>query len=1102
MENKIKMPEEECRIDNEDIIDNEHHMLIDHLRSVLPVTRRASIAVGYFFLSGFAEIMDNLTIIEKSDNPDDKIRLLISPTTNKVTAEVLLASNEDLDTVKRKIENEEIVESQELNKIREQVKKTLEYMPQTEKDQLAAKKIIWLIQKNKLEVKVYTKEQLHAKAYIFELDNAQLPKMAIIGSSNLSISGIKEHTELNIKTKSAGDVNGLLQWFDCHWNDKSCKEFTKDIADIIDNSWIRTENSPDDVYDKASWHEHSRITGSSEILEFEDVDLFHFQKNAINDAIKKLEEYNGVIIADVVGTGKSYIGCAILKHLREHEHVKPLVICPPHLCDMWMDLLIKFNVYGEVESRFKIGMDEKILENYTHCDVILIDESHNFRHQNTNAYKALSIFMEEKTDDAKIIMLTATPISNTIHDLKNQLKLFPVEGLEKIPALGSRNLDDYFKGLESSTKEVSREGVIKIQELLKYILIRRTRTQIINKYAKKDGDRYFMDLNGVPKYFPKRKLQHPEEYDADKVYNNSFELIENAIETLHLARYIPGKYIKKKYLVKDKYADLASVSKPMSGIVRTSLLKRMESSIQAFDTSIKNYQRGYRLFKRQLGKGIVPIGKEFKDAIYKKIDDDYDDDYEDISKIKSDYDINAFNIDLWKKEIDEDLNKFAEITRYLSGESYIKRDDKLHKLYDLIKDRNEKILIFSESAETVNYIHAYLNKIFETKTQKKQVERINSKLDQRTKTMLMKRFDPDNNNARDIVSERDEIDILVSTDVLSEGVNLQAGKTIINYDFHWNPVRLIQRVGRLDRIGSKHSEINIFNFLPTTKIDKTLSLQSRVAEKIKTIRKIIGTDQQILTATEVIDGENVSKLYDPDNNNDMIDAEIEDVLLDMEETESEKYANEINKDDEKKEYVEKLPFGIRGITGSDKLIIACEAEKSILNQNDKDEQSRLFRKHYEITRDGNVSEITPSYFLKLIANNRKNTGICTEAQYNNLVGIAWKKFSRDIKNESAKNMKRKHQLFFENKLTHIATHNKELSERSKRLQPFVISKMRHTHQPYRSLAGLHRKIDHRITIDEEFIIKELEKIHAKYNHIRYRTLVRKPRILYSMMVRT
>ena len=729
-----------------------------------------------------------------------------------------------------------------------------------------------------------------------------------------------------------------------------------------------------------------------------------------------------LIIADVVGTGKTFIGSAILKFdLKDsNRFVKPLDNMSASSRGLWKDYMREFEVYGEVVSRYKIGMSDNILARYTNCDVVLIDESHNFRNYTTNSYKALLAFMEEKTEEARIIMLSATPISNSITDLKNQLNLFPRDMLLQIPPLNNTTLDEYFKGLEDKNSGISRESATKIQELLKYILIRRTRTQIKERYAEHDERGYYLLKDNKKEYFPERKLQNPKEYDADKVYNNSFKIICQAIGDLKLARYAPGNYIKDEYLNimhpdHKKYIELQKTTNTLVGIVRTSLLKRMESSIQAFASSVKNYQEGYKEFSRQLDNGIVPIGKEFHDEIYKKIVYDYED-YDDIyaqkmNKIESHYDIDAFKITDWQHDITLDINRFASIKGNLVEQSeYVKVDDKLHTLINLVKEVGpEKILIFSESAVTAKYIYEYMCK----QMPDRKIAQIDSKQSNKAKNDFVKRFDPKNNNA-DIL-KNNELDILISTDVLAEGVNLQAGKIVINYDFHWNPVRLIQRVGRVDRIGTEHQSIDIINFLPTTKIEKSLSLKKKVATKITTIKSVLGHDQQILEESEQFDTDAVSNIYA--SNDDIFDSDVG--ILNIGESKSELYADKIKKDNAKLQRVQKLQFGIRSISGNGKLLIACEAQELLMNENGSNISEHIFRKHYEITSDG-IKQIWSSKFLKILGENNKNIIKKPNPHYDDFVNKAWKMFERDMKNTMAKKQPLKHQLYFDKKLRQLS----------------------------------------------------------------------------------
>ncbi len=1066
---------------NESVIDNENVVLLDQLKIHLPNTERASIAVGYFFISGFAAIMDSFTKIEESDNPDHVIRLLISPKTNRPTAEALLANNESLDDVRRKVATDHVDGRTAASR---QVRDSLGHMPQTAHDRHAVLKLADLIRRGKLQVRAYTRAQLHAKAYIFEMDHPSMPRFSIVGSSNLSISGIREHTELNLRTNVDNDTEKLLEWFDRHWEE--AKEFTEEMTDAIRDSWVN-DRRPVDVYRKAVMHEYGNLPDDV-IVGVEARQLFEFQRMAVLKSVKMLEEYGGVIVADVVGTGKSYIGSMILKYLKEAKRAKPLIICPPHLIDMWREYMRLFDVHAEVVSRYKIGMGDNILSSYTNCDVILVDESHNFRNK-TRAYEALHTFMEQQSDDAAIIMLTATPISNGVTDLKNQLNLFPAERIRDIPPLGNTSLDEYFKGSEQD-HSLTEEGEEKIRELLRHILIRRTRMQIRDKYAKRDGKRYYLELeSGERRYFPERNLTTPREYDIDKVYLSSFEAVLGHIANLTMARYSPGDYIREEYRNTThpeyrKYNDLANRMKSLIGMVRSGLLKRMESSIAAFAASAANYKKGSQKFLDFLKKGTVPIGKDYQDAIYKSII--YDDDEYDLETPREpDYSIDAFDVARWRADLVHDIGEFGKILNYLpAAADYHRFDDKFDSLLEVIRSRNEKILLFTESRVTAEYLYGRIRRAMPGI----RIGQIDSHKSSAEKREMAGRFDPANNNAS--FSPEEEIDILVSTDVLSEGVNLQAGRTVINYDFHWNPVRLIQRVGRIDRIGSRHETVDIVNFLPTTQVESHLGLKERVAGKIRTIRRIIGHDQIILEPSEKIDEDAIIDIYA--GVEDVLDTDSEGIL-DMVQTAAELDAEAIQSDESLKHSIIKLPLGIKSSVGDGKMLVACEADELLL-RNGEVVGTKPFRRYYTISGD-NVQRMVASSFLARLG--ETNGGIAKGAdgpQHDGFIRDAWAKFTRDMKNEQARIRTTKLQSYFEKRLSRVAEDG-GLGRRAKLLLPRIGRMMVRNKQPYTALHNLRKRINSD-NLNDAQILGELEVILKE--EYRYTREIGKPRILYSM----
>ena len=1083
------------------VIDNETVALSDVLKANLQYTKRFSVAVGYFFISGFADIMNHLEKIEKSDDPSHIVRIMISPMTNRKTAEVLLAANEELYAV---ADNAAAYEDQQeqYKKASEEVRRTLEYMPQNDAERDAVLKLAEMIRNKKLLVRVYTRTQLHAKAYIFELDGSPLSHIGIVGSSNMSISGIKEHAELNLRTNNPLEAEMLLDWFDNHWYDDGCLPFTKEIANILEGSWAANKTTPEDVYGKAVLHEHE--SKFEDLIDDLDPDtgegdlgsLLPFQKAAVSDAIGRLDRYGGIIIADVVGMGKTYVGTAIMKYLRKTERTKPLVICPPHLIPMWKGFMERNGIYEDPVSRHKAGR-EGFLDKYDHCDVILIDESHNFRNSNTASYKGVLAFLEEKADGFKVILLSATPISNSVTDIKNQMRLFPPSGLANLPVPGSENLDEYFKGVEQDGV-LTVDGKEKVRELIQHILIRRTRSHILSRYAtydKKKQAYYMADSSGEPQYFAKRRLRNPEEYDVDKVYDNNYDAILNAIHGLRMARYAPGKYVLDQFKDVNPYRDLINTAKPLVGIARTLLLKRMESSIAAFSASIMHYQKGYSMFRDILQSKKIPVGPEFGDEIYKSLDDDDNDEFlATVESIESRYDIEAFDVESWMADLNHDIGEFAKIQGLLGMRDFSRKDDKLHKLSKLIEDHDEKILIFTESAVTAKYVYEYMVDKFEDR----RIEQIDSKDGQKRKNECVRRFDPENNDCAS--GQPDEIDILISTDVLSEGVNLQAARVVINYDFHWNPVRLIQRVGRIDRLGTRHSILDIFNFMPTTRIDADLGLRDRVMNKIETIRKIVGHDQQILSPAEIIDEESTLSIYDPSSRKDDESVLSVDIgIIDFEETESEKHASRIMGDDKLEQKYKQMQFGIRGVAGKGRLLVACEADEELPFSGHR-KTTKPFRRHYEVTSDGNIKPIFASSFLREIGKNHKMYAGSPDSEYNKMVAVAWREFNTHIKREIGKKKKLTYQSHFLEELKRIMDAMPERADDIIELQAFLEGNMRPNVQPYRSLMRLRQKIDADPDSDDLTVLDGLQRIKNKYGHTTFERIIKRPKILYSMEV--
>ena len=1078
------------RIQADNVIENNKIKLKDELLKILPKTDNASIAVGYFFISGFSVIINALKDV-------DKIRLLISNTTDKTTSEALIEGFHSIQEVSTDISRKSHINDERKSTIlsdsQKNITKSLEYMSQTSDERSVVEILIEMMKTKQIEVRVYPKEKLHAKAYIFHLKDSQAVEgMGIVGSSNLSIAGISHNSELNLKTANPLDYNALLDWFDTLWNDGL--EFTEDFELILSNSWAGKTYSPYEIFLKAAYNELQEKLDAQH-----DIDpvflttfpkLFPFQRNAVDQGLTLFEQYGGVIIGDVVGLGKTYVGTALMKYLQLQEY-RPLIICPPQLIPMWKKFCTDYEVDAKFLSRGKLSQENfELLQDYYYKDrdLVLIDESHHFRNAGSRQYENLHQFMQAR--EAKAILLTATPYANNPTDIKNQIMLFHTTPNTLIPPANETDLDRYFRKV--------KKGEADLVDLLRNIMVRRTRRYVLNQYGKTDDDgRKYLEVDKERKYFPNRKMVTGR-YDINLVYQRKYDTIVGMLDAEHLtfARYSLGLYVKPKFQQIEIYKELKRSGIKLVALIRHLLLKRMESSIASFKDSINRYINTHKIFLKLLDEGIIPIGDVSVKEMYAIAEDDPDsihdpDTIEEFKrKIKdageTKYKIEAFEIEKLKQDIESDIETF-EMINGLIGTITPKTDDKLIQLQKLLDTdhKGKKVLIFTEFSTTAQYLNDYLK----WKGVKEQVDSATGNVIQ-----CARKFDPDNNPSSDERPKKsEEISLLITTDVLSEGVNLQAGQVIINYDFHWNPVRLIQRAGRVDRIGSQNEYVTVHNFLPDPKIEQDLGLEASVSHKIDEIQRVIGEDYKILTENETINTQDIYAIYNQDNS--ILDREEENPL---EPSKFEQILRNIQiNDPEYWDKFKKIPDGVRSSgkkTTSGQLLLACESGSDI---------SGRIRKYYLINPKKEIREITSRDTLRLLESDDKAV-YATPKDYDALVSVGWKRFLDDIEQIRARaNSNEKlgfaQKWVLENlmKFATMGKHSdqKEMIETLRKAFSIPIIKGRLN----RELLKM-KKSD----LDDSELINSLRQLYLHYelqNHVkRQEEGIQSPRILYSKYV--
>ena len=879
--------------------------LLARLKEMLGSSARADIAVGYFFMSGFDTVADDLAQL-------DKVRILVGRTDRRVLEEVALALQQadalrarlDADSMVRRGQRAEIAQRAVAN-----VSDGVAALPQTADSERAVTRLRDLISVNRVEVRAYLRSPLHAKAYLCWYDGHAEPGSAIVGSSNFTLAGFEGNTELNVRVTGDAEMRELGRWFDELWEDS--EDISAALVSELNRSWPLAQTPPYHVYLKALRELYGSEIGRSELpLAPRSVELTNFQTDAVSRGLAMIEAHGGCYIGDVVGLGKTYIGAELLRQLRVSypQDGPPLILCPASLRPMWQRVNEEFGLGAEVLSHSLIApppnaeFDEEteryvdadrpergvVLQNhYQNRGPILVDEAHNFRNVNGRSI-GLRSYLE--AGNHRVVLLSATPQNLGPRDIYRQLRLFLDEtehGLN-IEPLG---LEDYFRNAirwhkyraeDENYKVESREWIdggrkgappippdtlsvprADIEQVLTPVFIRRRRRDIKELYSD-------AAIEGELVSFPEPKLDNVE-YRLDRVYSNagSFEELESLLKRHRANRYRITDYIKPEAAQKPAYRDLFRAKNRIARLMRALLFKRLESSVAAFRSTLNSLIRSNRNFRDALESGYVPVGSTATRLLAGE-SFDAEDALEALSqeeeRIRESGSGNSklfhltddFLVSRWLDGIDADYETLKEILNRILDISPAD-DDKLRVLREFL-DRPDmksgKVLIFSEAETTIEYLHEQLNPGGENP----KIARLTGST-RDSATDIVRRFAPGSNPGPREVSPDREIRTLLATDIISEGQNLQDCARILNYDLHWNPVRLIQRFGRIDRIGSEHETIHLHNMWPDTAVDAELDLTDRLHNRIQSFHDLIGLDSKLLSESERLNEKEMYGIY-------------------------------------------------------------------------------------------------------------------------------------------------------------------------------------------------------------------------------------------------
>jgi superfamily II DNA or RNA helicase len=870
------------------IFDNIEQALLPALQQTLEMADRADFCVGYFNLRGWKQL--DRFIERWSGGEGHCCRLLVgmyqSPADELRNALSLAHHAGDID-------NQTALRLKK--KLAEEFREQLALGAPTNEDEACLRRLAKQIKTKKVIVKLFLRHTLHAKLYLLFRPDPDSPTVGYLGSSNLTLAGLSQQGELNVDVLDHDACRKLARWFEERWDDRWCIDISAELVQIIEESWAREALIPPyHIYVKMAYHlSQEARAGLTEFRIPADLrrKLFDFQSAAVRIAAHHLNKRGGVLIGDVVGLGKTLMATAVARIFEDDFGLETLILCPKNLVKMWESYRERYGLRGRVLSISRVMRELPKLRRYR---LVVLDESHNLRNREGRRYRAIQEYIRE--NDSKCVLLSATPYNKTYLDLGSQLRLFVPEdrdlGLRPEQLLRELSETEFLRRHQCPVRSLAAfeksPHADDWRELMRLYLVRRTRTFIQDNYAETDpatGRKYLTFEDGSRSYFPKRvpktvKFKINDKSPSDQYARLYAEDVVDAVNDLSLPRYGLGNYLSPSPHEPPTQAeakvvqDLSRAGKRLMGFCRTNLFKRLESSGQAFLQSVERHILRNFVFLHAIDKGLLlPIGTQAAELLDPRFADDEDspllendDETSEVSetsevlplRTQADFKRRAGEVyadysgpfkrrfkwlrsSLFIKELAQDLRDDSlALLKVLQacGEWDPARDAKLEALWKLLTQKHpgDKVLIFSQFADTVYYLDAQLRA--HGLTQSAGVTG-----DSNDPTALAWRFSPESNQKRAEIGPDQELRVLVATDVLSEGQNLQDCAVVVNYDLPWAIIRLVQRAGRVDRIGQKAEEIKCYSFLPADGVERIIRLRARVRQRLRENAEVVGTDE-------------------------------------------------------------------------------------------------------------------------------------------------------------------------------------------------------------------------------------------------------------------
>ncbi len=889
------------------IIDNINPPFLDAvLRDTLEVSYRLDASVGYFNLRGWSVLADHVDAMPSNEVP--RVRLLIGmadrPEVELRELYRISGRREGIDTSQAARLKAMIVRG-----LREQ----LTYGIPTSAAEAALRALKRQLRDGHVQVKAYLRHRLHAKLYLCHRDDTNNPRTGFVGSSNLTFSGLAHQGELNVDVLEHDATEKLYRWFEDRWNDTFSLDISTDLIDVLDESWASEKPlHPYLIYLKLAYHLSQEARegflqyGVPESMQRQ---LLEFQAAAVRVAARIVMHRRGVMVGDVVGLGKTIVATAIARLLQEEAGYETLIIAPKNLVKMWQGYVDDHRLIAKVQSLSTVERDLKDLRRYR---LVIIDESHNLRNRAGKRYQAIQDYLER--NDSKVVLLTATPYNKRYEDVANQIGLFlPNDADVGIRPDRQIAIDGEAEFIAKCEGKPQTLGAFRKSEqaedwrrLMSLFLVRRTRKFIKDNYAQADENgRFFLEFNNGQKFYLPGRVAHvikhhvrPDEPAAEMTADETLD----AIDSLKLPRYALHRYVTEGFAPTDTEStilgDLERAGGNLIGITRTALYKRLSSSGAAFLISLKRHllRNWVYLIALEDGKQI-PVG-HVEDTLW---DDDLDpeqetlavddDPYLALDRTSADWARVARNVrdvlerkrsrairwlrpDLFGSDLADDLRHDIDIVQRLLSRFGVwdhHADSKIDALVELLTTTHpdEKVLIFTEYKDTADYVaHALEQRgITDVAAVTGQTE---------DPTLLARRFSPRSNQPiGGLPDGTSELRVLVATDVLSEGQNLQDAHIVVNYDLPWAIIKIIQRAGRVDRIGQLAPEVLVYSFEPDGGVEEVIHLRQRIVRRLKEHAVVFGSDEEFFGE----EGERafIAGLYDENRRLDDLDDGDEEV---------------------------------------------------------------------------------------------------------------------------------------------------------------------------------------------------------------------------------